>query len=319
MATDISWWSLSKEIGGSRDQGKFLEDQLNARLNEFLQKKSSKAGGIEQSADADKFFADVQAFFDKNYSLSTSLRTKLQKYQSQYNLQKDPSTIQKIFGGPYKEAKVLSGTWLGADKGWDTKYNYQQEQAIRSQALQNALGEEIFNIGLKDETGNTIEPTKLIDFAEYTPLTSEEKELTQSGQYNPLKNRKEELHALTTGIKKSETGTDTREMLKKAGKMPINGLSAALGSAGGTSEMQSSFDRIANKGAAQNAMNERIEQFKDKQEATTKLAKFKTEMLSADLKRKEELMKQKSKTAVAFAGSELTAAEHAAQLAKASL
>jgi hypothetical protein len=241
------------------------------------------------------------------------------RYKSQYELQKDPHTIQKIFGGTYGEALVPSGKWVGGDIGYVTDYGYDTEKSVRSTALKNALGEEIFNMGLKDDDGNVMEPEKLIDFAEYEPLTSEEKELTQSGQYAPLRDRKEELQALTTGVKKIETGSDTREMLKKAGKMSITGLGTALGSSEGTSEMQSSFERIANKGAAQNAMNERIQEFKDKQNATTELAKFTSDLIATDMKRKEQLMKQKSKTAVAFAGSELTASEHAAQLAKANL
>lgn len=318
---DIATWSLSSQIGGKYDSKEMFNRVFRDRLNKFLELKKSKAGGIEQSADADRFFADVQVFIDKGYDIDSNLKKDLLRYKSQYDLQRDPGTIQKIFGGTYEEAGVKSGKWLGAGQGthgWDTEYGYEEERKVRSMALKNALGEEMFNIGLKDENGKIMEPEKLIDFAEYS-LSPEEKELTQSGQYNPLKDRKEELQALTTGAKKIEAGSDTREMLKKSGKMSISGLGTALGSSKGTSEMQSSFERIANKGAAQNAMDERVQQFKDKQEATTKLAKFTSDMLAADMKRKEQLMKQKSKSAVAFAGSELTASEHAAQLAKANL
>ena len=318
---NIVWTPLSSWIGGKYDDKAVFERLFRERLAEF-KKTATKTGGLAQSADADRFFADFQVFQDKDYRLNSDLEREILKYKAQYDLQRDPATIHAIFGGDYKEAGLRSGKWVDQGNGeywWDLAYGYKEGQEVRSQALKNALGEEIFNLGLKDKNGEVIVPEKLIDFAEYKPLTNEEKKLSQSGIYNPLKNREEELQALATGAKKIETGSDTREMLKKAGKMSISGLGTALGSAGETSEMQSSFDRIANRAAAQNAMDERITQFKDKQDATTKLAKFKSEMLAEDTKRKQELMKQKSKTAVSFAGSELTAAEHAAQLAKANI
>lgn len=309
---DLMNISLAGMLGVYSDDT--IREKFKERLDRFLEEQKTGEGGIKPSAEADKFFADFQALYDKGFYVGRE-HWLAESLLRQYNLQRDPSTIQTIFGGKYEEAPPTIVTNALGDKS----IKYEDEQRVRSNALKNALGEEIYSLGLKDKEGKVIVPEKLIDFAEYKPLTNEEKELSQSGMYNPLKNRKEELHALTTGAKKLETGSDTREMLKKAGKMGIAGIGSALGSSEGTSEMQSSFDRLANRAAAQNAMDERITQFKDKQDATTKLSKFKSEMLAEDVKRKEELMKLKSKTAVSLTGAHLTASEHAAQLAKANL
>jgi hypothetical protein len=200
----------------------------------------------------------------------------------------------------------------GTGVGLESDMTYEEKLQKRSELLKSVLGSEIANIGGANE-----DITTLAEFAEYNPLTPQELE-QDAGKLTPLKDRKQELKKITTGQTVEKTGMSTREMLKKVANTPISGLKTATGTSEGSSAMQSTFKKLAEKSSAQNAMQERVSQFIDKQEATSKLSKIISSELAYDVKREAALKSSKARTAVGLAGSQLTAQEHAAQLAKSS-
>jgi len=105
-------------------------------------------------------------------------------------------------------------------------------------------------------------------------------------------------------------------MISNVKSQGIKGLATAGVSKSSATDMQSSFNRLADKASAQNAMAERVTQLQDKQDAVSKLSKMVTENLEYDIKREAKLRSSRAKTAIGLAGAQLTAQEHAAQLAK---
>ena len=205
----------------------------------------------------------------------------------------------------------IFGSDIAGVKAGDT---YEEKRQKRSELLRQVLGDEISNLGEKDT-----DPTKLIDFAEYEPATELEKDLVQSGsdKYAPIRSRQEELKKLATGETKLSTLQESKKMISDVTSQGIKGLATAGISKSSAPDMQSSFSRLADRASAQNAMSERVTQLQDKQDATSKLSKMITENLEYDIKREAELRSSRAKTAIGLAGAQLTAQEHAAQLAKA--
>ena len=206
-------------------------------------------------------------------------------------------------------ADIFGGDLAGVEEG-DT---YEQKKTKRSALLKQILGNEIHSLGEEDT-----DPTKLIDFAEYEPATELEKDLVQSGsnKYAPIRSRQEELKKLATGETKLSTLQESKKMISNVKSQGIKGLATAGVSKSSATDMQSSFNRLADKASAQNAMAERVTQLQDKQDAVSKLSKMVTENLEYDIKREAGLRSSRAKTAIGLAGAQLTAQEHAAQLAK---
>lgn len=297
----------------------FVYEKLERELDKKIDPKTGKINPLD--SDTQYLMSQINAIDNLRLPISQqsreggdAKRRLLLKGRSQFAYftnSVDPLTINKIFGGKKVDLRKIPNAKNLLEVG--DYYDYDELKKVRSNALTNMLGEELG--AMDDDT----DPVSLIDFAEYDLTTDTEKELVQGDRYNPLKSRKEELQELTTGTRKNEVGQDTREMLNKAGEMSIGGLKSAVGSSEGAAAMQTSFSKLAIRGSAQNAMQERMTQFKDKQAATSKLATYTTDMVKEDMKRKAELQRTKSKAAIGLAGAELTASEHAAQIAKSNL
>lgn len=239
-------------------------------------------------------------YFQDDYELLMKEGGDFDKYYREYQKDAGVGTAGDVFGGGGDSSDVSSE---------DVK-TYEERRKERGSLLKRMLGDEMYALG------EDIDPVKLIDFAEWEPVT--EGDLVQdAGKVTPLKDRKKELTGIATGETKEDTGKQAREMFSKAASRGIPGLQTALGSMSGASAMESSFSRMADKASAQNAMAQRVAQFQDKQEAINKLSKMTSGLLAFDMKRANELKSLRAKTTVGMAGAQLTAAEHAAQLAKA--
>lgn len=279
--------------------------QIKTHFNNLFTDESYRQAYIDKYYNGNEgtFIASVNKFKDSgivSYADYTDTFTQEYKeYYTDYVESEQGESLGDIFGD-------------GADIGSDM--SYEEKKEARSKVLQSVLGQEMTDIGLGKD------PVSLIEFAEYQPITKEEKDLVQEGgSLSPLKDRREELRKISIGEIKEKTGAQTREMIKKTAQKAIPGLKTVVGSQEASDSMQSSFKKLADKASAQNAMMERISQLKDKEEATSKLSTMISDQLKYDISRKDRLKSSRAKAAVGLAGSQLTAQEHAAQLAKSTL
>ena len=301
-------------IGGDNDaanwwvgENDYFGINLGANVLQLLKDEEKTAAYIDKYYDGDEaaFVQDVNKLTENKYIATEAFGIDIwsdtwDKYYEGYVERTQSEQVADIFGGD------LAGVEAG-----DT---YEEKRQKRSELLRQVLGDEISNLGEEDT-----DPTKLIDFAEYEPATELEKDLVQSGsdKYAPIRSRQEELKKLATGETKLSTLQESKKMISDVTSQGIKGLATAGVSKSSATDMQSSFSRLADRASAQNAMSERVTQLQDKQDATSKLSKMITENLEYDIKREAGLRSSRAKTAIGLAGAQLTAQEHAAQLAKA--
>ena len=184
--------------------------------------------------------------------------------------------------------------------------DYVKNRGKRTAGIREVLGEEIFSLGLKGEDGNLLTPEQLSQFATYT---------TEDGIEQPILDYERSLEQkMEQGDK--DVGVDARSLLATRARQGVMGAASAGGKSVQQNIQDASLDKMSNRQQASSAMEARISSVQDKHDARAHLTKLKTELLSHDIKRKQDLYKTKAKTAIGMAGIEETAAEYAKDLIK---
>lgn len=182
--------------------------------------------------------------------------------------------------------------------------DYVASRIPKTAGIREVLGEEIFNLGLKDESGNYITPESLSQFATYT---------SEDGTEQPLIDYE---NALVQKVKEGDkdAGVDARSLLAIRAKQGVMGAASAAGKSVQQTVQDVTMGKMADRQSASSAMSARVSAIEDKLQARQQLSKLKTELLTHNLKREQDLYKLKSKTAVGLAGLEETAASFAREM-----
>ena len=204
----------------------------------------------------------------------------------------------------YSEVSPIDPT-TGLYEG-EKKTAYVEGRIPKTKGMRAVLGEEIFNLGLKDENDNFLSPESLSQFATYTTDEGTEKPLVEYEQGL--------LQKISEGGK--DPGVDARSLLAIRAKQGVLGAASAGGNSLSQTVQDATQSKMANRQAASSAMSARVSAIEDKLKARKALVSLKTDLLKHNLQREEDLYKLKAKTAVGMAGLEETAASFAAEMAQ---
>jgi len=281
--------------------GEDFQSTYDAYAADYTERQEEEAkdiviGGFEDYADTEGGSADIKNLPDASDS------DLFQGYESQ----SDPKGTSS-----YKGKSPIDPNSQLYTYGKEAKANYKETKYVKGRipkttGMRAVLGEEIFNLGLKDEEGNFITPESLSQFATYNTEEDTEKPLIE--YENAL------LDKMQKGGK--DPGVDARSLLAIRAKQGVIGAASAAGKSLQQTVQDATMDKMAGRQAASSAMSARVSAIEDRMAARQQLSKLKTELLSHNLKREQALYKMKSKAAVGMAGLEETAASFAAEMAQ---